>query len=194
MLFKIVFFHSIPVCEFRCSDGTCIRQSEVCDTILDCRDGSDARNCGTPFANVYYLTHQDVPLACPDMLDTLGTCTDDCDRTNCNDGNICCESSCGQTCTAGTPRTPLCPSVQSQNERTGLLGRFIPRCNQDGSFLEVQCHEHYCWCVNVLTGDPVSDGIEGEEPQCGGFRCEGTDGVMLGIGESQMSGDGCNMW
>ncbi|XP_022258050.1 SPARC-related modular calcium-binding protein 1-like, partial [Limulus polyphemus] len=48
---------------------------------------------------------------------------------------------------------------------------FKPRCKEDGSFMEVQCHESsgYCWCVDEhgkpLTGSSVKYG----QPKCNRF-------------------------
>jgi len=36
-----------------------------------------------------------------------------------------------------------------------LLGRFVPRCNQDGLFEEVQCHASFCFCVHKHTGKKI---------------------------------------
>ncbi|ETE62048.1 SPARC-related modular calcium-binding protein 2, partial [Ophiophagus hannah] len=36
-------------------------------------------------------------------------------------------------------------------------GTFIPECEGDGTYKEVQCHQAtgYCWCVRVDTGRPI---------------------------------------
>ena len=184
-----------PECEFRCYDGTCIPRSEVCDTILDCRDGRDVRNCTTTFSNVNYLTYEDLPLTCPDLRDTVGVCISNCrSDSECNGGKKCCSNSCGtQTCMAGIPPTYLCQIIRRQSEASGLLGRFSPHCQPDGSFKEMQCHERYCWCVDVISGQPVSEGMIGKR-HCSDSKCVGTGGLMLSSGESQRSADGCNTW
>jgi len=40
---------------------------------------------------------------------------------------------------------------QAQSSSKGLLGQFIPQCEDDGSFSSLQCHSstRSCWCVDV---------------------------------------------
>ncbi|XP_032882731.1 SPARC-related modular calcium-binding protein 1 isoform X4 [Amblyraja radiata] len=47
---------------------------------------------------------------------------------------------------------------------------FIPECNEDGSFAQVQCHTFtgYCWCVTP-DGKPVSgSSVKNQTPVCSG--------------------------
>ncbi|XP_059505262.1 SPARC-related modular calcium-binding protein 1 isoform X3 [Stegostoma tigrinum] len=47
---------------------------------------------------------------------------------------------------------------------------FIPECNEDGSFAQVQCHTFtgYCWCV-TSDGKPVSgSSVKNQTPVCSG--------------------------
>ncbi|XP_069774207.1 SPARC-related modular calcium-binding protein 1 isoform X2 [Narcine bancroftii] len=47
---------------------------------------------------------------------------------------------------------------------------FIPECNEDGSFAQVQCHTFtgYCWCVTP-DGKPVSgSSVKNQTPLCSG--------------------------
>lgn len=50
---------------------------------------------------------------------------------------------------------PLTPCQLEQINATGLIGEFIPQCEDDGSYTLTQCWSStgYCWCVN-------EDGIE----------------------------------
>ncbi|XP_052468514.1 SPARC-related modular calcium-binding protein 2-like isoform X1 [Carassius gibelio] len=47
---------------------------------------------------------------------------------------------------------------------------FVPVCNPDGTYSEVQCHSYtgYCWCVNP-NGRPISgSAVANKKPQCQG--------------------------
>lgn len=105
---KITFLTCCSIyaaCEFRCGDRTCLPISQVCDNIIDCRDGADIRNCSRrdrEFRNVRYLTKRDIPMVCPNVSDTLGICVSECSgNSECEDGQICCSNGCGQTCIDG---------------------------------------------------------------------------------------------
>ena len=49
----------------------------------------------------------------------------------------------------------LSPCQQEAANASGLIGAFVPQCEEDGSYTSVQCwfSTGYCWCVNA-------DGIE----------------------------------
>lgn len=182
------------MCEFRCGDKTCLPNSRVCDQIVDCRDGADIRNCTRRFQNAYYLTSEDIPVQCPDTGDVLGVCIQECVANDgCDDGKICCSNGCGRACTKGTQVNPLCSSIRGQRDADRLLGQFQPTCEEDGSFSGVQCHEGYCWCVDVTTGQPVADGVRSERPECLGCRVRNGDGIIR-VGENYRTDDGCNTW
>ncbi|XP_078349655.1 thyroglobulin-like isoform X1 [Oculina patagonica] len=64
-------------------------------------------------------------------------------------------------CTKG-----LTPCQARQQLSTGLLGEFVPKCKDDGSFEPIQSHEGYSWCV-----DPDGKEVEGtrkhlQKPTC----------------------------
>ena len=44
----------------------------------------------------------------------------------------------------------LTPCEQAQLNSTGLIGEYIPQCEEDGSFASTQCWAStgYCWCVD----------------------------------------------
>ena len=45
---------------------------------------------------------------------------------------------------------PLTPCEEAQLNSTGLIGEYIPQCEEDGSFASTQCWAStgYCWCVD----------------------------------------------
>ena len=45
---------------------------------------------------------------------------------------------------------PLTPCEQEQANATGLIGEFVPQCEEDGSFASTQCSGStgYCWWVD----------------------------------------------
>ena len=68
----------------------------------------------------------------------------------------------------------LSPCQQEQAEATGLIGEFIPDCEDDGSYTAMQCWAStgYCWCVDEdgieITGTSLGPG-EGT-PNCYGVN------------------------
>lgn len=177
-----------------CGDGECIASSHVCDRVLDCSDHSDAENCSRVLDAVY-LQPSDIPRQCPDVNNFPTVChAPPCRPGQCGNGEVCCDNGCGfMTCTAGVPIMPICPTISRKVEQSGLIGAFQPSCEEDGSFSEMQCHGStgYCWCVDVETGQPVSNGTRGI-PSCG--RCTRDSGDSVATGTSFRSSDGCNTW
>ncbi|XP_019624556.1 PREDICTED: SPARC-related modular calcium-binding protein 1-like isoform X4 [Branchiostoma belcheri] len=56
-------------------------------------------------------------------------------------------------------------------DRRPMVGIFIPECNEDGSYAEVQCHTStgYCWCV-TREGKPVpNSSVRYQTPTCSGM-------------------------
>ncbi|XP_048580646.1 fibrillin-1 isoform X2 [Nematostella vectensis] len=47
-------------------------------------------------------------------------------------------------------------------------GRFVPLCNDDGSYADVQCHGStgYCWCVHPDNGQEVTGTRQRGQPDC----------------------------
>ena len=45
---------------------------------------------------------------------------------------------------------PLTPCEQAQINALGLIGEFVPQCEEDGSFATTQCwgSTGECWCVD----------------------------------------------
>ena len=82
---------------------------------------------------------------------------------------MCCSNGCGVVCKDSVSPSPLCPAVKAKamNESSGLLGAYIPQCEEDGTFSHVQCHEGMCWCVECKTGKAKSEPVgPGVLPEC----------------------------
>ena len=64
-----------------------------------------------------------------------------------------------------------CPVLLAEAQEGGILiGEFVPRCEVDGSYSEMQCHGStgYCWCVDSKTGvKHLGTDIRGR-PDCSG--------------------------
>ncbi|XP_078366651.1 nidogen-2-like isoform X1 [Oculina patagonica] len=66
-----------------------------------------------------------------------------------------------------------CTECERERHKAETMGwHFVPECEEDGSYSEVQCYEHgslgeWCWCVNSdgeeILGTRVS---EGQTPHC----------------------------
>ena len=57
--------------------------------------------------------------------------------------------------------------LKSAKQRRGI---FVPKCNPDGTFARIQCHDGtgFCWCANIdgkPDGSPVS---QNTKPNCTG--------------------------
>ena len=155
-----------------CGTQECILEDYVCDDYVDCRDRSDERGCiSDPLpVNTNFISY--VPRQCP--TDRLA----DCERSECrsdgdcdDDNQLCCPTSCGQSlCMDAEETSPRCPALRRfllASLNTTLLGSFMPNCERDGTFSSVQCHERFCWCVDIQDGYPLSEGIIGL-PVCDG--------------------------
>lgn len=53
----------------------------------------------------------------------------------------------------GAVSEPCTPSA------TGLVGAYSPQCNEDGTWVKLQCHGSigYCWCVDSNTGEKTRE-------------------------------------
>ena len=137
---------------------------------------------------MYILTGQELFYSCPAVRDdTVGICVHECslDR-ECLDSKKCCYNGCGHTCQPPVtiPYVPLsnvvlrgptpCLSARELllgNRSRPLLGAYTPQCDGGGSFRGIQCHEHYCWCVENVTGRPITDMVPFEK--VGSLKCSG---------------------
>ena len=70
--------------------------------------------------------------------------------------------------------TPCQKKVASAANGPKLIGAFIPKCEEDGSYKKIQCHGStgYCWCVNDK--GVKQTGTE-KRPGQGRPECEGTN-------------------
>lgn len=163
-----------------CGDGECIEEGHVCDSVIDCTDYSDTQNCSLGLTGVVYLDFQN---QCPTANNVPAVCGTSCslDRECINPGELCCDSNCGRSCTVSQPTC--------HNMVQSLLGAFQPSCEDDGSFSEMQCHERSCWCVDVVTGQPVTNGTQGSL-KCTRCSRENNEPVLVGASFH----DGCKTW
>jgi hypothetical protein len=90
---------------------------------------------------------------------------------------------------------PPFPCTEAVNSLTGgaLLGEFVPQCNeQEGTFKDMQCSSHYCWCVDNHSGEPTSDMREfGQIGELECSRCS-DDGRAYSHEEVLDWGEGCS--
>ncbi|CAN7937735.1 unnamed protein product [Ixodes hexagonus] len=64
-----------------------------------------------------------------------------------------------------------CWSQRSQAQeqvRSGASGVFVPDCNPDGGFVQVQCHRltGYCWCVDAQGKVLSGSSVQNRRPNC----------------------------
>ncbi|XP_032235803.2 uncharacterized protein LOC5510701 isoform X2 [Nematostella vectensis] len=76
------------------------------------------------------------------------------------------------TCTSNSSSDmSLCQLQASQSQGSGprmMVGRYVPQCDKDGSFHQVQCHPStgFCWCVNTTSGIVVRNTQTRGRPDC----------------------------
>ncbi|EDO26317.1 predicted protein, partial [Nematostella vectensis] len=63
------------------------------------------------------------------------------------------------------------PTNCTSNSNSGprmMVGRYVPQCDKDGSFHQVQCHPStgFCWCVNTTSGIVVRNTQTRGRPDC----------------------------
>ena len=144
------------------------------------------------------MTPESIPSTCPSISDSLGTCVNECtSNSNCTNRTICCSNGCGRSCVPGILTRSICQSIVYQSDQNHS-DIYRPQCEEDGTFSQVQCDNStdnttgYCWCVDVTTGQPVTEGVRGRRPQCN--SCRRTGGLITRVGESYSTSDGCNTW
>ena len=144
--------------------GAC---AEMCSGDSDCENGQKccSNGCGHSCRDPMSIPYISPPLTCPERDTLTGICDmPPCEESNCPKGSFCCENPCGgKMCAEGVRR---CSAIQQQmaNTTDHLFGAFEPQCNSTtGKFQSVQCHSHYCWCVNPDDGKPTSEVVLSEK-------------------------------
>ncbi|KAM4729652.1 SPARC-related modular calcium-binding protein 2 isoform 2-T2 [Anableps anableps] len=68
--------------------------------------------------------------------------------------------------------TSRCVAEKKYTEQQAKKQAFVPVCNPDGTYSEVQCHSYtgYCWCVTP-NGRPISgSSVVNKKPRCQGSK------------------------
>ena len=132
-----------------CYDGcgySCIQPTRI--PYIQLPSPSAADGCPSPSS---------VP--CAKTTSSNVSCMDD--GNSCSSSNMCCENSCSEAVCLSTVDSTPCFSateiVLLSNSSLELLGSYKPLCTTQGLFRGIQCHEHYCWCVETQSGKPLSD-------------------------------------
>ncbi|XP_059153683.1 sortilin-related receptor-like isoform X1 [Physella acuta] len=156
--------------EFRCTNGICVQIDWVCDTEVDCSDGSDEQqNCETDCTGEHQLKCNNGRCISREYLcdgdNDCGDGTDetDCEHTECTLGevkcsnNICIEESwiCDgdNDCGNGWDESN-CPSSGKRTEKKALIKKSMmaARVSKDGTYkrqvtcppLHFQCNDGGC--------------------------------------------------
>ena len=78
------------------------------------------------------------------------------------------------------------PCQKEVNSTMGLIGEFIPQCEEDGSYANMQCwlSTGYCWCVDENGTEIIGTSLASWEgiPNCDNTQgCVDDDDIMLNI-------------
>lgn len=145
------------ICVAECTkDSECLSETKCCYT-----------GCGYSCMTPETISYVPLPFLeeCPDSSDvpcalTGGSCADT--KFNCDEEkSLCCENDCASAvCVSRVGPAPcrIARKIVKENNET-MLGSYRPQCDFDGHFREIQCHEHYCWCVDIYTGKPNTDHV-----------------------------------
>lgn len=151
-------------------NANCRSHSDCSSPLQCCYDGC-GYSCTQPSHIPYiHLPSSSAAGGCPSpnlvpCAKASGSCLDE--GYSCNGDSRCCENSCsGAVCLSTVDSTPCFTAVGIallSNSSQELLGRYKPLCTTQGLFRGIQCHEHYCWCVEVQSGRPLSDIVPFEQ-------------------------------
>ena len=158
------------ICVQECTDDSNCSDSKRC-----CSNGC-GMTCQTPVAIPYVVLTE--AASCPPTNEVPcvkrigGSCRDP--AYPCGDGWMCCDNDCTSAACMRVSELQPCLKARSivrGNATTPLLGAYSPRCDADGRFRELQCLERYCWCVDNVTGRPLSDMVAYDD--LGKLKCAG---------------------
>jgi len=146
--------------------GACV---EECSTHSECPEHTRccSNGCGHVCVAPVVIPYHSPMHVCPEVPeDTSGICVEQCD--NCSVTELCCSNGCGHVCMASVVSDTPCTVLRENVMATGLIGAYIPQCEEDGSFSSVQCHSSTgsCWCVTTESGEPVTDMVRFKQPIC----------------------------
>ena len=168
----------VDTCAEECSGDDACEESQLC-----------CRGCGSSCRTAVSLPYYDVPFVCPPQILSLSSDSATCDLecqsdAQCPGSKICCRSGCSSSCQVGQSPPAACNVVRElletlnrrdddddddnadengeENDRP-LLGQYVPTCMNEGFFNPVQVWENHLWCVNVVTGQPVSSAYQAND-------------------------------
>ena len=167
-------YPTCPAVEIDTCSEECESHSNCTATQLCCR------GCGSTCREAVNLPYYKVPLTCPPQVVALSDESDVCDveclsDSQCSGDRVCCRSGCSSSCQVGMMPPEPCHIVRQliegmddrddEDDEDGgtnngggpaLVGQFVPGCLEEGYFNPVQIWENNGWCVDVVTGKPIS--------------------------------------
>ncbi|XP_059578890.1 SPARC-related modular calcium-binding protein 1 isoform X1 [Alligator mississippiensis] len=120
-----------------------------------------------PQCNLHCSRSQAKPLCASDGRTYESMC--DYQRAKCRESSLSVAHR-GRCKDAGQSKCRLERAQALEQAKKPQEAVFIPECNEDGSFTQVQCHTYtgYCWCVTP-DGKPISgSSVQNKTPVCSG--------------------------
>ena len=170
----------VGICVHECSLHSECPHSKKC-----CYNGC-GHTCQSPVTIPYVLLSESTScpspneVPCVDQTGGGGSCRDP--QFACSAGEVCCDNSCSSGVCLKLENLSPCFTAREVirgNETTPLMGAYRPQCDFDGHFKRVQCHEHYCWCVENSTGRPLTDMVPYEKLDT--LECSGRYNIHVGM-------------
>lgn len=163
----------------------CLLHSE-CSSSLKCCYNGCGYSCMTahtiPYIDISssYITECPAPSDMP-CADVRGSCREEGAGFGCQVGEMCCDTDCGSAlCMSSVLESPCFVAVAvalSPNSTQLTVEGYRPQCTSQGNFRQIQCHAHYCWCVNPDSGVPLSDIVPFQQANV--LACAGKNTVVL---------------